>query len=409
LLFVGAIFGEPPKLREVKPAAFLLLAAVLLVLLQLIPLPPGIWQAMPGREMLANAAVASGQAQPWRPLSIVPSAAANAASSLVVAAAVLIFTAGLKGRERKWLPGLVLGLVAASMFIGLLQLSGIRVDNPAYDTPAQISGTFSNRNHFALFLALGCLLAPAWAVSDARMSRWRGPLAIGLILLLLLTTLGSGSRAGSALGLIGLVIGMIVARQGLGRASKRQPRWVFPALIAGFSAVVLGLVAVSVVADRAVAISRISEGEVNQDLRSRALPTILQMMHSYSPAGTGFGGFDPIFRMHEPFAMLKPTYFNHAHNDLIEIALDGGAPGLLLLIAGVLWWGWASVLAWRGGSTELRAESRLGSAMLLLVIIASAFDYPARTPMIQAVVVLAGIWLGSPTDERSGPAVHKSG
>jgi hypothetical protein len=35
----------------------------------------------------------------------------------------------------------------------------------------------------------------------------------------------------------------------------------------------------------------------------------------------------------------------------------------------------------------------LGFVLLLLVILASVVDYPARTPMMMAVVVLAGLWL----------------
>jgi hypothetical protein len=31
-----------------------------------------------------------------------------------------------------------------------------------------VSGTFANRNHFALFMAIGCVLAPAWAVQSSR-------------------------------------------------------------------------------------------------------------------------------------------------------------------------------------------------------------------------------------------------
>lgn len=409
LLIVGILFGERPDLREVRPVAILLLAAVALVLLQLIPLPPGIWQALPGRKMLAEAAAASGQPQPWRPWSIVPGATANAASSLIVPVAVLIFTAGLRSHERRWLPGLVLCLVGASMFIGLLQLSGVRIDNPAYDTPAQISGTFSNRNHFALFLALGCLLAPVWAFPDAQRSRWRGPVALGLTLLFLLTILASGSRAGSALGVMSLVIGLIVARQGIKTALRRKFRWFFPALMAGLAGVIGIVVLVSVAAGRAVSISRIFEGGVEQDLRSRALPTILEMIRFYFPAGSGFGSFDPVFRMHEPFDMLKPTYFNHAHNDLIEVVLDGGILGVLLLTGGVLWWAWASVRAWRKGPSMRGALPRSGSAVLLLVIIASAFDYPARTPIIMAVVVIAGAWLSSPAEKRAGSALPKSG
>ena len=39
-----------------------------------LPLPPGLWLALPGRNELAGAATATGQPQPWRPLSLSPGA-----------------------------------------------------------------------------------------------------------------------------------------------------------------------------------------------------------------------------------------------------------------------------------------------------------------------------------------------
>ena len=83
LLAIAAIFAPRPRLDH-KPVMLFLTAGVLLTVLQLLPLPVGVWQAMPGRAILIEAATASGQAQPWRPWSIVPSATINALASLVV-------------------------------------------------------------------------------------------------------------------------------------------------------------------------------------------------------------------------------------------------------------------------------------------------------------------------------------
>ena len=94
--------------------------------------------------------------------------------------------------------------------------------------------------------------------------------------------------------------------------------------------------------------------------------------------------------MHEPFALLKPTYFNHAHNDFLEIILTAGLSGLLLLVAAIAWWLWRSVMAWRNDEVL----PKLGSAMLLLILLASVVDYPARTPIIMAMATMAAIWLG---------------
>lgn len=409
VLIIGALLQARPSLRQARPIALLLLAAIGLALVQLMPLPPGLWQQLPGRDMMAEAAAAGGEAQPWRPWSIVPAATVNAAASLVVPLAILLLLAGLKQRERAWLPGIILGFICASCLIGLLQFSGVNVGNPFInDDTRQVTGTFANRNHLALFLALGCLIAPVWAFLDGRQPHWRGPVALGLILLFSLTILAGGSRAGLILGLLGVSFGLILVQQGIRRALGRYPRWVFPALIAGIVAVIAIFVLLTFAADRAVSINRAFAMETGQDMRTRALPTVLTIIQTYFPMGSGLGGFDPIYRIHEPFGLLSFAYFNHAHNDFLEIVLDAGLAGLLLLLAALAWWAWASVRAWRAGASVRHALPKLGSAMLLLIMVASLVDYPARTPMIMAMIIMAGVWLAGRTEEEGGSALPKS-
>ena len=107
------------------------------------------------------------------------------------------------------------------------------------------------------------------------------------------------------------------------------------------------------------------------------------------PAGSGFGSFDPVFRMYEPNELLNLTYLNHAHSDYLEIALEGGVLGLALLIVAIGWATRAGIAACRMDPSELTASStRFGAGMLLLVALASAVDYPARTPIIMGLMAI---------------------
>lgn len=400
-LVLAFLLGGRPAIARAKPVAVLLALTLALPLAQLVPLPPMVWNALPGRAMLDGIGLAVGQGEPWRPSSIVPGATANAVAALIVPVAVLILLAGLR-EERAWLPGLLLGLVTASMLVGLLQVSGAGFDNPLVnDNPGVASGLFANRNHFALFLALGCLLASGWVFARARPG-WRGPVGLGLVLLFTLTILASGSRAGTGLGVVALAIALGLSWRGLRTALRQRPRWVLPTCIAVMASLIAALVAISVEADRAISINRVLAEDASEDMRGRALPAVLAMIRDYFPVGSGVGSFDPVFRLHEPFALLKPTYFNHAHNDFLEIVLDAGLPGLLLLVAALTWWGWASVRAWRAAPGPGGMLPRLGSAMLLLVFVASLFDYPARTPLIMAMVVIAAVWLCDRPDDGHG-------
>jgi O-antigen ligase len=406
LLIVAILFGNQPDLRAGRPVVLLLAAAVLLPLVQLIPLPPSIWTALPGRDLIAQAAGLVGGSQPWRPWSIVPAATANAASSLIVPVAALWLTLSLDEEERRRLPGLLLCFVLASTLVGLVQISSFTFDNPLInETPRTVSGTFANRNHFALHLAMGCALALAWASGAGPAHPSRGIVGLVSTLLFVLAILVSGSRAGMLLGSLGLVMGFLLSAARIRTAVVRYPRWVFPALTAGGAAIIAFLVLVSVVADRARSIDRLFAVDPGADMRTRGLDTVLSMATRYFPFGTGLGAFDPMFRVQEPFHLLKPTYFNHAHNDFIELVIDAGLPGLLLLLAALCWWGWASVRAWRAGPGPHAVLPKLGSAMLLLVFLASTVDYPVRTPIIMAWATIAAVWLSGHSGAKHAKAL----
>ncbi|WP_283407240.1 O-antigen ligase family protein [Novosphingobium panipatense] len=390
LLMLAILFGARPVTAGIGTAFWLLLATVLLVLLQLVPLPPDIWTALPGREALLGARPDEAT---WRPWSIVPWATINAASSLIVPVVAFYLVSALRDEEKAWLPTILLGVIFLSMLVGLLQFSGFAINNPFLnDSVGGVSGTFANRNHFALFLAMGCLITPVWALAGKQGAGWRAPVALVLMTLFALTILATGSRAGILTGLLALALGLAVCWHDVRRALRGAPRWVFPALIAAIIGFIALFVLVSMAADRAESVRRAFEIDPGQDMRTRGLPTVLSMIAAYFPAGAGFGGFDTVFRLHEPFQLLKPTYFNHVHNDLMEVVLDGGLPALLLLLIAIGWYGIASIRAWRGNGRH-SVLPKLGSAILLLVFVASAFDYPARTPMMMAMIVIAASWL----------------
>lgn len=399
---VAILFADRPDWRDLRPVCLLLGAAIGLSLVQLVPLPPSIWQALPDRALLAHAAEAAGFAQPWRPWSIVPGATINALASLVVPAATLLVVAGLRARERGWLLVLTLSVVCGSALLGVLQFSGAGLDNPLInDDPSSVSGSLANRNHFALLLAMGCLMAPVWAIRRRHGVRWRALLALALVLLFVLMILASGSRSGMISGLLGLVIGLLLAGGSIKRdVFARLSRSTSLALIATIIGLVVVAVLVSLYAGRAISVDRAIALDPEQDFRRRSLPAILAMVRTYFPLGYGLGAFDPAFRIHEPFDLLATVYLNLAHDDLLQVVLDSGLPGLLLLLGALAWWGWASVRAWRSTPTERTLEARLGSAALLLIVIASLSDYPARTPMMMAMVVICAVWL-SGTGKRS--------
>lgn len=396
LLGVLLLLGDRPVFGTARTVLFFLIAMLALILAQLIPLPPDMWLALPGRAQLAEVVFVSG-ASVWRPLSLAPDATFNAAASLVVPFAALLLFVSMARRDREVVPGFLLAVAAISMLIGLAQFSGAWIDNPLInDRVGEVSGTFANRNHFALLMAWGCVLAPTWAFLGERDPSWRGPVALALMPLFALAILASGSRAGLLLGAIAIPASLMLVGRKLKALLDRRSRWLFPGFVsAGFAAMAI-LLLVSVLAGRAVALDRAFSMKVGEDMRARALPTVVSMVRDYFPAGAGFGSFDPVFRMHEPFGLLKMTYFNHAHNDFLEIVLDGGVVAALLLVVALGWWLYAAIRAWRARGTDaVTGLARLGSVMFGLLLVASLFDYPARTPMIMAIIAIFVSWLAA--------------
>ena len=394
-LIVFVLFSARFDWRRVKPIAIFLGLAILLVFLQLVPLPPEVWTALPGRELLTGAAEVIDQPQPWRPLSISPSGTANALGSLVVPALVLGLCAQLT-REQHWrIAALLLALFFIGCLMALIQFSGANFDNPLinYQT-GFVSGNFANRNHFALFVGFGCLLAPLWGFREERRGRWGAIVAVGLLPLFLLVVLATGSRAGVVLAAAAVVAGLFFVRTEVKRELRSLPRWASTAILIVSIGALLGAVGASFALGRAIAIDRALDLAAADDLRAKAFPVLVDALGRYFPAGTGFGTFDPVYRIGEPDALLQPAYFNHAHNDWLEIVLEGGIAVTDLLASIVVSTALTAIWVWRRGGPG-SGLAMAGAVMLVITMFASVPDYPARTPMIMAMIIIAAAWLHS--------------
>ena len=383
------------------------LALTALPLLQLVPLPYAIWTSLPGRQQVADIDRIAGLGQIARPISLVPDGTLNALLSLLVPLAALILGIQLGRLARAQLLPVLLGLIGASALLGVLQI----VNGPAsplylYDitNPGSAVGLFANRNHQALLLATSLPMLALWASRDPRSSLLKmvgGAVALlGLIPLILIT----GSRAGAIAGLVALLTLGLVARcpappAAILDATRRRPLRVpkFAGLgVAGLTA--LALAALTIIVDRAEAWERLQTVFLGDDLRFRIVPTLVQMFPKYWPFGTGLGSFEKIFQAEEPDALLSPVYMNHAHNDWLETALTGGLPAVILLVVAAAC---AAVSVFRqflskSGRSAPNRLARLGLIVVLLTALVSMSDYPLRTPLLQAVFVVAVLWASCP-------------
>jgi O-antigen ligase len=390
LMIVQILFGRLPEFGRYKVCAVLLLSMMAVALLQLVPLPPAIWTALPGRAIISASPLG---AEGWRPLNLVPDAGWNSFFSLLVPLCTLVLLSCLKTKTVDRLQYLLVGAAIFSSLIALLQAAGSMPDNPLINgNTTDFGGIFANRNHQALFLAIGIVIS--WFLGFRHGGHWRDRrlwLAVGVILLLSISILVTGSRTGAILGVLAIVIGPLGARpkpQRRGRPTVSH-HIIWPAISL---AIVCGVLVLSAYFGRAASLDRATTIGVESDFRLRALPTVWQISKTYFPFGAGLGSFDAVFRIAEPFALLEPTYFNHAHNDFLETVIETGMFGPVIFLCAAGW------VVRRTIATFLRSGSsarvgRLGSFIFVLVVVASVSDYPARTPIVMTIVMIAGCWL----------------
>lgn len=419
LVFLGLGLARL-RASHVQPLRWIMIVAlgvVALVALQLVPLPPALVSAMPGRSIVSEVDAVAGLGAPWRPLSLAPTQTRNTLWSLAVPLAMLILTAQLDREGRRRMAGLLLLIGAASIVLATIQTFGDPY-GPAYlyaDTNnGSPVGLFANRNHQAVFVATLAPIAAAWADSGADFGPKRGVgsgtrfwLALALIVAMIPVILVTGSRAGLIAGVFALVsLPWVISKRTLIQLTRPMFgiaesiwRWLVGLGAAGM---VGGLVAAGVLNNRAEAINRLAGSMTDIDLRARVLPAILGLARQYLPTGAGFGAFKPVYRAQEPDAVLAPEIMNHAHNDWLESLVLGGVPAALLLLACISIWLRA---AWRarafGGPHSV--ETRMGRAGLVVIAIlaiASLVDYPLRVPSMGCIFVLAAVWASNAVPRR---------
>jgi hypothetical protein len=152
------------------------------------------------------------------------------------------------------------------------------------------------------------------------------------------------------------------------------------------------MVWLTVLVARDVAISRLDADA--EDTRYPMWEYVFHDLPKYMPWGSGVGTYIDVYQLNEPSGLLRPLYSNHAHNDWLEVLYTAGFPGAILAIAAIFIWLTGAWQARRGLGMPF-IISRTGLVMLLLLAIASAADYPVRTPLLSAVAALAAIWSAS--------------
>lgn len=330
-----------------------------------------------------------------------------------VACFLLAYVGGRNNeRARFLLQGLGIAAVVYALYGLLMQSTGLRMvlwfDKWAYED--FLTSTFVNKNSYATYAGLGlqvCLallwqhmkrkpsgdlatrsLKAAWLEKILR----RDSIYILMSLIVLGGLILSGSRAGMASSLAGCIVFLMAL------AINRRGRWaawliVFVlglALIAGFS-----LTGSNPILDR------LDQNQVQADtpMRLAAYEISLRAIASNPWLGFGLGGFESAFRLYRDpgFGM----WFQHAHNDYLELIIELGLPAALMFLTAILLLvGSCAGGVWRRQRQEIYPA--LGLSASVTVGLHALADFSMQIPAVAATyAALLGLGVAQSWSSRN--------
>lgn len=403
--------------REHRALDFALIAIALAIVLQLVPLPVGLVEALsPNAERLRAAMQFTTVAAPstWTTLSLEPERTLEALAVVVIGilsfwSSRAAFSAG--GNTRAFCRALALVAAVAAIAAVIQKASTPKLLLFSVQPEARSTnpfGAFTNRNHFAAWLLLvaapivGYLIARL-RMQDAHDHRLRAAIqrffASGAVMTAMAAVLALGVMVMtlSRSAVIGAGVAAIVGWY-FGRGRIRFERTNLPARL-GAIGVLLLLAMVFVDLDGWAA--RLEQSFTPEGMfgRTTIWKETLPIIKDFWLTGSGAGTYSDVMTYYQQTrvwvnSMQRWAHFNNAHSHFIQLAAEGG---LLLIIPSLV----ALMSLWTLARRTLRADKgemfwvRVGAAAGLAGLAAQSIFEVALTMPANAVLcgVLGGLLL----------------
>lgn len=391
IAWAGTARTEEPVGVATKTLLLLAIAAIAWVALQLIPLPPSIW-ARGARSPIAEGFSLLGRRAPAIPLSLTPYETLSTILCVIPPLAIFCAITRLKASRPSWLAAALIGGTGAAILLGTLQVATPM--SPWYfyeETNRGVAvGFFANANHMATLLVISIPFIAALAVAcrSSNMQRYAALLSIlaAAMLLLILGLVLNGSLAGYILAVPVFAASALIV---LPRASRGLRR----------TAVLVG--ALSIIATIAALASEV--GTTSAQSREQIFNNTSKAITAYMPFGSGLGSFGRVYRLYESPDRVSNESVVHAHDDYVELALELGVPGIVLILLFLGWWIAAVWSVWRRWHSS--AFARAASIASAAVLVNSLFDFPLRTAAISSCFAMCLALLAQPRP----PQLQESG
>ena len=395
--------SDEPLAPAARQLLLLAMVAIALIALQLVPLPGSLWSHLGPRARIAADFGALGLGTPAQPLSLTPALSLDSLLGIIPPLALFCAMVRLRAYRPQWLAIALVAGTIAGIALGALQVaSATDQGSPWYlyeeTSVGRAVGFFANADHMAtlLVVAIPFLAAIVAGARSASMQRYSAVLAVcaGLALLVIVGLALNGSLAGYGLALPVVAASVLVILP----PASRLRLWVV-----GIAALLM-IGAVAALETTAIGSSHIGAHAASAtQSRAEIASTTTRAVEDFMPFGSGLGSFRNIYSLYEQPEQVTDVYVVHAHNDYLEIALELGIAGILLVLVFLAWWAAAVWRAWR--SPEGGPFARAAAIASAAILVHSLVDFPLRTAAIAACFALC---LALLADSRAAPPKEKA-
>lgn len=361
-----------------------------LFIIYLIPLPPALTSGMGFRDGVANGYELANISQPFLPLTLTPETTYISLYDFLpcLAIAVLVLLVPKEEDIRFAFKGLTFAIVASAL-IAILQV--VLTDEAVYfydggTRGGMPVGFFANTNHFATLMVCAIFIVfnhHRTLSFDRSRNRLNSLSTIGPGLLVFF--LLSLTRCSSAV----IILIALATAYWVIFANTVKGKWIALAICGG----IFGLVALDYLLLGSNFKDILTQVTENKELsRLDIWSTVINSSNFPSFFGTGPGSYYETYLLMSQSSDFTSIYSNEAHNDFLQIIMEFGIFGAILMMVFLSWFvkQWFETLR---GSSVNRGNKLMLLFIMTVPILHSITDYPLRTPAIMAIFVFSTVLL----------------
>lgn len=357
IVSAAVVLSKPSRQRIPRSVLWLLALALALFCFQIMPLPAALLSGLRPEVLLAGSWLIGETGLRFVSVGI----GRTIECLLYFAAAAAFFLSVIRLRADQvsgLLPFFFMGVICNGLAAAIQYSLSDRVAIEGLLPFTINAGLFANQNHFSALLFVSTPFVVYYGL-------FRGHLlsgSLGLMLLLVLL-LAAGSRAGILIGLAITIISVVFLS-----ARSRLGRYGITAVFIGLSVYTMG------------AWTKIDAEVIDPAFgRAEFARTTIAGIEENWAIGVGFGSFQKVYQIYERGEMIFKPYVNHAHNDYLELTLEGGVAVVFLVTVYLILLFASSVGARRD---PLQKAAFLSVSFLL---VHSLVDYPLRTAALAMI------------------------